>query len=45
MQSGIMFVNLFSVYKLPNVFGITALVHGLGNTFKLFDKYNEAEDG
>jgi len=30
---------------LLNVFGVIALVHGLVSTFKLFDKYNEAEDG
>ena len=45
MQSENIFVKLYSVYKLnKNVFGITALVDGLGNTFKRFDKYNEAEE-
>lgn len=39
-------VKEYKVYKIlnTNVFGFTALVHGLGNTFKSFNEYDQAEE-
>ena len=46
MEKTDVLVKQYRVYKLldTNVFGITALVHGLGNTFTSFTTYSEAEE-
>ena len=38
-------VKEYKIYQIgsKNVFGFTALIHGLKNTFKSFNKYDQAE--